>query len=69
VNPALEISFVGYTQALHQVKGHSDLGGPVQQDTRALGDVVIVGYGEQRKRDVTGSISSVKAMRSPKDRW
>jgi TonB-linked SusC/RagA family outer membrane protein len=61
LNPVLLISFVGYSQGQYPVKGRSSLLIRLQQDTRALGDVVIVGYGEQRKKDVTGSISTVKA--------
>ncbi|HEY4205324.1 MAG TPA: TonB-dependent receptor [Puia sp.] len=61
LKPVLEVSFVGYLTGQYSIKGRSNLLFSLQQDTRALGDVVIVGYGEQRKRDVTGSISTVKA--------
>ena len=61
LNPVLLVSFVGYSQEQYPVKGRSSLLIRLQQDIRALGDVVIVGYGEQRKKDVTGSISTVKA--------
>jgi len=60
-SPLLEISFVGYVQIQYRVHGHSEFVIHLQQDTRSLGDVVIVGYGEQKKKDVTGSISTVKA--------
>ena len=61
LKPVLEVSFVGFLQGVYPVRGRSELMVRLQQDIRALGDVVIVGYGEQRKRDVTGSISTVKA--------
>jgi TonB-linked SusC/RagA family outer membrane protein len=60
-SPVLEISFVGYIPTQYRAHGHSEFVVQLQQDNRSLGDVVIVGYGEQRKRDVTGSISTVKA--------
>lgn len=60
-SPLLEISFVGYIQTQYRVRGHFEFVVQLQQDLRALSDVVIVGYGEQRKRDVTGAISTVRA--------
>jgi TonB-linked SusC/RagA family outer membrane protein len=61
VKPVLEISFVGYLTAEYPLRGRDNFTINLQQDTRSLGDVVIVGYGEQRKRDVTGAISTVKS--------
>ena len=59
--PVLVISFVGFLNEEFPVKGRTDFVIHLQQDIHALGDVVVVGYGEQRKRDVTGAISTVKA--------
>jgi TonB-dependent starch-binding outer membrane protein SusC len=61
IKPVLEISFVGYLTEAYPLKGRDNFTIRLQQDTRSLGDVVIVGYGEQRKRDVTGAISTVKS--------
>jgi TonB-dependent starch-binding outer membrane protein SusC len=61
LNPVLEISFVGYLTEQYALRGRDNFTIKLRQDTRSLGDVVIVGYGEQRKRDVTGAISTVKA--------
>lgn len=60
-NPVLEVSFVGYMTEIYNVKGRNNFVLRLQQDLRAMGDVVIIGYGEQRKKDVTGSISTVKS--------
>jgi TonB-linked SusC/RagA family outer membrane protein len=60
VRPVLVVSFVGYLSEQYPLKGHDNFTIKLRQDIRSL-DVVIVGYGEQRKRDVTGSISTVKA--------
>ena len=60
----LEISFVGYTTVRKNITVSNDGFSPVaitlQQVNTSLGDLVVVGYGTQRKRDVTGTISSVK---------
>jgi TonB-linked SusC/RagA family outer membrane protein len=61
VKPVLQVSFVGYLTEAYPLRGRENFTFRLQQDTRLLGDVVIVGYGEQRKRDVTGAISTVKA--------
>ncbi|HLZ85602.1 MAG TPA: SusC/RagA family TonB-linked outer membrane protein, partial [Puia sp.] len=61
VNPVLQISFVGYLTEQYPLRGRDNFTIRLRQDTRSLGDVVIVGYGEQRKRDVTGAISTVKS--------
>jgi TonB-linked SusC/RagA family outer membrane protein len=59
----LEISFVGYksVQRTVTVSGEAlQLSITMQVASTGLTDAVVVGYGTQRKRDVTGSISSVK---------
>ena len=61
VKPVLQISFVGYLTEEYPLRGRDNFTIRLRQDIRALGDVVIVGYGEQRKRDVTGAISTVKS--------
>jgi TonB-linked SusC/RagA family outer membrane protein len=61
VSPVLVVTFVGYTNEDFNVKGRSGFTIRMQQDIHALGDVVVVGYGVQRKRDVTGATSKVSA--------
>jgi TonB-linked SusC/RagA family outer membrane protein len=56
----LVISYVGYdTKEVAAVSG-APMNITLSPSTGALADVVVVGYGTQRKRDVTGSITSVK---------
>lgn len=56
----LEVSFIGYVSA--EIKAGKDLGNIALKQTDAkLNDVVVVGYGTQKKRDVIGSISTIKA--------
>jgi len=57
----LTFSFVGYVTQEVAVNGQTTLNITLKEDTKALDEVVVVGYGTVRKRDLTGSIYSVKA--------
>ncbi len=57
----LHISYVGYTAEDVAVKGNNKLNIVIREDNDLLDEVVVVGYGVQKKRDLTGAISSVKA--------
>ena len=57
----LKISFVGYQTLEVKVAGKKNLSITLQDDTQALDEVVVVGYGVQRKSDLTGAVVSVKA--------
>ncbi|MBL7740907.1 MAG: TonB-dependent receptor [Chitinophagaceae bacterium] len=56
----LVFSSVGYASIEEKVAGRSVVDVVLQVSTQTLDQVVVVGYGTQRKRDLTGSISSVK---------
>ncbi|WP_297271939.1 TonB-dependent receptor [uncultured Bacteroides sp.] len=57
---SLEISFVGYkTETVKAVAGKS-LAVTLKEDNELLDEVVVVGYGVTKKRDLAGSISSLK---------
>ena len=56
----LEFSLVGYKRQTVTVGSRTDLSVTLTATPNGLADVVVVGYGVQRKRDVTGTISSVK---------
>jgi TonB-linked SusC/RagA family outer membrane protein len=57
----LVFSFVGYTMSEVSVSGKSVIDVALAADTKLLQEVVVVGYGVQKKSVVTGAISSVKA--------
>lgn len=57
----LEISYLGYTTQEIPVQGRTSLSVQLVTDATQLEDVVVVGYGTQRKSDVTGSIASLKS--------
>ena len=52
-------SFVGFKSITTQVNGRSTIDITLESDVTALEEVVVVGYGEQRKIDITGSVSNV----------
>jgi TonB-linked SusC/RagA family outer membrane protein len=59
-NATLVFSYVGYMPAEEKVAGRTVINIIMQVSTQIMDQVVIVGYGTQRKRDLTGSVSSVK---------
>jgi TonB-linked SusC/RagA family outer membrane protein len=56
----LVISFVGYLPQEVNIGNSSTISITLIPDTQSLSEVVVVGYGSQKKSDLTGSISSVK---------
>lgn len=57
----LVYSFVGYASQEVVVGGRTSIDVGMQVSERGLDEIVVVGYGEQRKSDVTGASSSVSA--------
>ena len=57
---ALIISYIGYLNEEVDVSNQISITVNLQPDTEALEEVVVVGYGTVLKRDLTGSVSSVK---------
>ena len=56
----LVVSFIGYTPVEIAVNGRKNIDVTLKEDTELLDEVVVVGYGVQKKASVTGSVSSVK---------
>ena len=56
-NAVLVVSYIGYVS--QEVKAGSDV--TLQEDNALLNEVVVIGYGTQRKADVTSAVASVKA--------
>lgn len=57
------VSFVGYKTQEISVAGKTDLTVTLTEDTQLLGNVVVVGYGTQKKEDLTSAIATL----SPKE--
>ena len=56
----LVISFVGYVTQELTIGNSAIINVVLIADIQALSEIVVVGYGQQRKSDITGAISSVK---------
>ncbi|MGV3558122.1 SusC/RagA family TonB-linked outer membrane protein [Larkinella arboricola] len=57
----LVFSFLGYVSQEKTIGSNSTISVSLVPDVKSLSEVVVVGYGTQKKSDLTGSISSVKA--------
>ena len=55
----LSISSVGYTSQQIDITGQSTVQVTLQEDTKSLGDVVVVGYGTVKRSDLTGAVSAL----------
>lgn len=62
-NSVIVVSFVGYKTQEIAVAGKTDLTVTLTEDTQLLGNVVVVGYGTQKKEDLTSAIATL----SPKE--
>jgi TonB-dependent starch-binding outer membrane protein SusC len=59
-NATLVFSFVGYKAQEIVVGNQSTVNVSLSEDNAVLNEVVVVGYGTQQKRDITGSVSALK---------
>jgi TonB-linked SusC/RagA family outer membrane protein len=56
----LKLTYVGFDSKEVSISGVSKITVSLTPEDKALNEVVVVGYGTQKKRDITGSIASVK---------
>ena len=59
-NAVLKISYVGYKEQKVSVAGKSSVDVVMQEDAMGLDEVVVVGYGTMKKKDLTGAVASIK---------
>src|SRR5699024_4350230 len=57
----LVFSFVGYQKKEVPINGRTTLNVVLREEVVEMDDIVVVGYGSQRRQDLTGSISSISA--------
>jgi TonB-dependent starch-binding outer membrane protein SusC len=57
----LEVSFVGYATKQIPLNGQTSIVVQLSQDLSQLNEVVVVGYGTQKRSDITGAISSISS--------
>ena len=60
-NAILVFSFIGFEMQEVNVDNRTEINVTLKQDIQALEEVVVVGYGTQRKSDLTGSVGTIKA--------
>lgn len=61
INSVLVFSYLGFTDKEVMVKDGSPLQVTLEEDAETLGEIVVIGYGTQKKREVTGAVSTVGA--------
>ena len=59
-NAVLNISYVGYVSQKVNVAGRNNIAVVLKEDAQSLQDVVVIGYGVQKKSDLSGAVASVK---------
>ena len=60
-NATIMVSAVGYTPQEIALKGRTNITVTLVEDSKVLDDVVVIGYGSLQKKQVTSSITSIKA--------
>ena len=59
-NAILEISYIGYATKSVPTEGKSQISVVLEESSAGLDEVVVIGYGTQQKKDITGAVSTVK---------
>lgn len=57
----LEVSYIGFNSKSVDSQGKTTLDIQLEEDTRLLDEVVVVGYGIQKKVNLTGAITNIKS--------
>ena len=57
------VSYIGYKTDILTIGGNSNYNIVLNEDSKALDEVVVVGYGTQQKSSVTGSISTINSSK------
>ncbi|WP_170147875.1 SusC/RagA family TonB-linked outer membrane protein [Marinoscillum furvescens] len=58
-NPELTVSYVGFVERQVKVNGRSLINISLDTDVESLEEVVVIGYGTEKKSDLTGAVSSI----------
>lgn len=60
-NAQLQVSYIGYLSVTIPVDNQTTVAIHLKEDTQNLEEIVVVGYGTQKKVNLTGSVSSISA--------
>lgn len=61
IGDILKFTYLGYQPLDHKITSSSPIRIVMKEDAHAIDEIVVVGYGVQKKSDLTASISSIKA--------
>nr|MBI1229710.1 SusC/RagA family TonB-linked outer membrane protein [Cytophagales bacterium] len=61
VDATIRISFIGYESQRVTIANQTQLSITLREDQSSLQEVVVIGYGTQKKSDITGAISSISS--------
>lgn len=61
----LEVSYIGMQTQIIEVAGRNNIQITLREDLQALEEIIVIGYGTAKRKDFTGSVSSVKLEDSP----
>ncbi|GAB1855494.1 TonB-dependent receptor [Flavobacteriaceae bacterium MHTCC 0001] len=59
-NSTLKVSYLGYLDVEVNVAGQTTINVKLEEDAAALDEVVVVGYGTQKRKEITGAVGQVK---------
>jgi TonB-linked SusC/RagA family outer membrane protein len=65
-NATLTVSFLGYVSQEIKVNNRTRINVTLMPSANQLNDVVVVGYGTQKRKDVTGAVTTIRLEDSPK---
>ena len=64
-NAVLHISYIGYLDQEVSVKNKKEIKITLKEDSKSLDEVVVIGYGQVKKSNLTGAVTSVKTKDLP----
>ncbi|WP_161951779.1 TonB-dependent receptor [Parabacteroides timonensis] len=60
-NATIQVSYIGYVEQEIKIGNQTELKIVLQEDSRALDEVVVVGYGTQKKVNLTGAVTAISS--------
>ncbi len=60
-NGTLVVSYIGFTNREVAINGRTSITIPLEEDAQALDEVVVIGYGQIKSKDLTSAITTIKA--------
>ena len=56
----IQVSMIGYKTQVVNIKGKTEINVTLMEDSKVMDEVVVVGYGTMKKRDLSGSMTQIK---------